>query len=234
MEISRYLAMTAAELENFSVPDGYVPAYMACHFSPYTTGLSNIPSTLSPTSMLILNDRTPICGHDPHRIAAQLEEAMEQLAFESLLLDLQRPENQEAVNLCKILTEVLSCPVGVSDLYAADLDCPVFLAPAPLDQPLAKYLCTWEEREIWLDTATDAACITLTAEGSSLAPLPFSQPPKNAFTDETLHCCYRAEVFEDKAVFHLWRDFMHMEELVQEAQALGVTKAIGLFQELCT
>lgn len=233
MGISRYLAMTAAEMEAFSVPEGWMAAYMACHFSPYTTGLSNIPDTLSPGSMLILNDRTPISGHDPQRIAQQLKDALERLHFDSLLLDFERPECEDISVLCQVLTKQLPCPIGISSLYAQALDCPVFLPPAPLDQPLAEYISLWQGREIWLDTAPEAARFIITQDGSQYMPLPFSQPPENAHTDEALHCRYRAEIKEDAVLFHLWRDQPQIEMLIGQAQTLGITKCIGLYQELC-
>ena len=45
MAIGRYFAMTAAEIRGCSaLPAGI--AWMACHFSPYGTGLSNLPPEL--------------------------------------------------------------------------------------------------------------------------------------------------------------------------------------------
>lgn len=233
MGISHYLAMTAAETEAFPLPESYALAYMACHFSPYSTGLSNIPTSLPSGSMLIVNDRTPICGHDPQKIAEQLLQAMEQLHFHCVLLDFQRPGSHETAALCPVLIEALPCPVGISDIYAAALDCPVFLPPAPLDQPLAEYIAPWEGREIWLDIAPDAACVTVTEKGSGIIPCSYSPPPENAFPDESLHCLYRAEVLESEIKFRLWRDSAQITALMDEAQALGITKCIGLYQQFC-
>ncbi len=233
MEISRYLAMTAGETEDFSLPEGYLPGWMACHFSPYGTGLSNIPRDLPPGSMVILNDRTPISGHDPELIAAQLLQLLEKTGYDSLLLDFQRPDIPETKALCEVLTQALPCPIGVSDLYAQDLKCPVFLSPAPLDQGLREYVTPWDGREIWLDIAPEAACITVTESGSTIAAVPFSDPPENAFEDGALHIRYRAETFDNKIQFHLWRDLPQLEALLEEAKILGITKAIGLYQELC-
>lgn len=232
MGISRYLAMTAAELEAFSVPEGFWAAYMACHFSPYTTGISNIPTHLPPGSMLILNDRTPIHGHDPQRIAQQLLAALEQLHFGGLLLDFERPAIDAYHDLCHVLIQQLPCPVGISDPYAKKLDCPVFLSPAPLDAPLEEYIAPWKDREIWLDMAPQAECITVTESGSSSIAVSFFPPPESAFTDAALHCRYRAEVCEDAIRFHLWRDAAQVEKLIDRAQQLGITKVIGLYQEL--
>ena len=205
---------------------------MACHFSPYTTGLSNIPQELPPGSMLILNDRTPISGHDPQRIAQQLKDAWEQLHFDSMLLDFERQGYEDILSLCHVLVEQLSCPVGISSPYAQAIDCPVFLPPPPLDQPLAEYISPWQGREIWLDIAPEAAQFLITEDGSQLMHLPLSQPPENAHTDKGLHCRYRSEILEKEVRFRLWRDLPQIELLINHAQSLGITKCIGLYQEL--
>lgn len=233
MGISRYLAMTAAEMAAFSLPENAFPAYMACHFSPYGTGLSNIPAQLPDGSMLIVNDRTPFHGHDPEQILEQLQKILRQAPFDCLLLDLEREGIEEYTALCRVLIAQLPCPVGVSTLYAEGLDCPVFLPPVPLDVPLEEYIAPWKGRELWLDIAPEAACVTVTESGSSIAHIPFSPPPENAFYDESLHCRYRSEVSENEIKFLLWRDQARLEALLKEAQALGIAKCIGLFQELC-
>lgn len=232
MEISRYLAMTAAEMAAFSLPEGFRHSYMACHFSCGSTGLSNLPDTLPRGSMLILNDSLPFSGHDPNRIAEELVAASGKLGFEAVLLDFERQQVDAYQRLCDMLIRQLPCPVGISSLYAKDLDCPVFLSPAPLDTPLETYLAPWKGREIWLDTALQEVCVTVTKAGSKTSPLPFSPPPENAFLEEDLHCRYRAQIEEDAIHFHLWRDMPQVEALIHHAQDLGVSKCIGLYQEL--
>jgi hypothetical protein len=66
-------------------------AWMACHFSPYGTGLSNLPPNLPANAMVILNDRTPIHGHDSKEILCQLNN----LTPHCLLLDFQRQAVEE-------------------------------------------------------------------------------------------------------------------------------------------
>lgn len=232
MEISRYLAMTQEEMAAFSPPAGYLPGFMACHFSPYGTGLSNIPRDLPAGSMLILSDRVPIRGHDPVLIRQQLEDAVLALECGCVLLDFQQPEIPETKALCEVLTQALPCPIGVSELYAQGLICPVFLSPALLDQSLREHIAPWEGREIWLDIAPEAACITVTEGGSTIVAVSFSEPPENSFEDSALHIRYRAEIFDNKILFHLWRDLPQLEALLEEAKALGITKAIGLYQQL--
>ena len=76
MGISHYLAMTAEEIATTDILPEHT-AYMACHFSPYGTGLTNIPESLPKNAILILNDRIPFCGHDKALIAKQLAQLME-------------------------------------------------------------------------------------------------------------------------------------------------------------
>ncbi len=232
MVTSRYLAMTAAELPGYT-PEGEKLAYMACHFSPYSTGLSNIPSSLPPESMLILNDRIPICGHDPHRIVDQLKTVLENLECDSILLDFQRPGSEETAQLCKLLCEQLTCPMGISHHYAGDLDCPVFLPPPPPDMPLSEHLKPWEGRKIWLEAALEAALFSIKEGGCSASLLPYAQPAGVTFIEETLHCRYRCEVASDEIRFFLYRTADQLDALLEEAAALGIEKAIGLYQQFC-
>ena len=71
MAMDVFLAMTAAEIYgNRNLPANI--GWMACHFSPYGTGLSNLPKRLPASSLLIVDDITPIRGHDPPYILDQL------------------------------------------------------------------------------------------------------------------------------------------------------------------
>ena len=100
MAIRPFLAMTAAEIRGTeTVPPK--TAWMACHFSPYSTGLSNLPKALPPGSMVILDDITPIHGHDSETIAAQLRPRLDALKCSGVLLDFQRPGYEEAELLAR-------------------------------------------------------------------------------------------------------------------------------------
>ena len=229
MTLPLSLVMTAAEI-NTGIPLPPHLAYMACHFSPYGTGLSNLPKWLPPGSMLILNDRTPIYGHDPVLICDQLAESIEFLHCSSLLLDFQRADCEETAILSQKMIAALPCPVGLSEVYARDVSCPVFLAPPPLDIPLQTYLAPWKGREIWLEAAPDRQILTLTPEGCSTSAL-FSPSPGN-FIDPNLHIHYDITVSNRKVQFSLQRSQEDLAELLKEAESLGVTMAVGLWQEL--
>ncbi|MDD6200287.1 MAG: hypothetical protein PUB93_03345 [Firmicutes bacterium] len=228
MAIPLYLAMTAAEFRAADALPEHI-AWMACHFSPYGTGLTNLPERLPEGSLLILNDRMPPDGHDPERIAGILGEVMAEQHCRGLLLDFQRPGNPETAAVTRRLTAI-TCPAAVSERYAAD-GCPVFLPPVPPFRLPAEYLAPWKGREIWLEAALDGAVITVTGDGSRFAPLPPGDKPEAGFPDEALHCHYRVEA-GDAARFTLWRTREDVDALLREAESLGVALAVGLYQEL--
>lgn len=226
-----YLARTAGELRT-SVPAEEKTAYMACHFSLYTTGLSNTPDSLPQGTMLILNDQIPICGHDIHRIIDQLQETIERFSCDSLFLDFQRPGSEETAALCRLLSAEFPCPLGISHHYAEDLACPVFLPPPPLDLPLTEYIKPWDGRQIWLEAALEAAEFTVTPDGCQVSSLPYAHAQEETFIEETLHCRYRCQVDSERIHFFLYRTADQLDALLKEADSLGIEKSIGLYQQL--
>lgn len=231
MSINLYLAMTAAEFSGQKTLPPKI-AWMACHFSCYSTSLTNLPGDLPPDSMVIVNDCMPPHRHDAERIAAQLNEIIKRSSVNKVLLDFQRRGCEETYNIAKILVQALSCPVGVSDLYAKDLPCPVFLPPPPLHKSLKDYLLPWKGREIWLEAATAQEILTLTEKGCQIDTYQTSEDFAPAFTEERLHCQYCTQVEMDRVIFSLQRNREYLDRLLQEAQVLGVTTAVGLYQQL--
>lgn len=231
MATATFLAMTAAEIEKCT---DFPPAiaWMACHFSPYSTGLSNLPKALPTGSLLILNDRTPIHGHEREVIAAQLTECVENLKCAGLLLDFQHPGCEETAALAAFLADTLSFPVAVSAQYAENLTCPVFLPPLPHHMTLEDYISPWQERQIWLEAALDGEIITLTESGAHIAPLPPGEVFSGGHREEVLHCHYHIVLSDEDARFTLWRTREDLNALLDTAQVLGVTHAVGLYQEL--
>lgn len=224
MVLPRYLAMTRTEFTACSsLPEPM--AWMACHFSPYGTGLTNLPPALPKGSMVILNDRIPMAGHDPDTVLRQLREQ----EVDCLLLDLQRPPEPGSLDLARRLTRSLSCPVGVTAAYGKALDCPLFLPPPPPDTPLAEYLAPWQRREVWLELSLEGMSCTVTEQGSQAGPLP--QIPEAGHRDDTLLCHYRMTLSEAQAEFALWRTRKDLDDLLEQAKAHGVTKTVGLWQE---
>jgi len=229
MPIPCYLALTAAEFATADLLPEKI-AWMACHFSCYGTGLSNLPHKLPVGSMIILNDRTPADRHDPGRILDQLLELEERLQPDSFLLDFQRcgmPQNQE---IAESLVQGLNRPIAVTAEYAAALPCAVFLEPPPLHISLADHIAPWTGREIWLELAKETRKYTVAAEGCTLTDLenqPLSEP---VFTEKELFCRYHAELAENAAIFTLQRTQEDLNTLLTEAR--GITRAVGLYQQL--
>lgn len=231
MAASIYLAMTAAEFAACpKLPEK--TAWMDCHFSAGDTGLSGLPPALPPHSMLILHDQTPMGSHDPDRIAVQLTQAVETLACCGVVLDFERPAQPAPAALARQLAAALPCPVAVSEGYAQALDCPVFLSPCPHHVPLKDHISPWAGRELWLDLALDAACLTLTEGGCALSSLPYAAAGTGGFADARLHCHYRVETGADFARFILWRTRDDLDSLAEEAKVLGIRTFLGLWQEL--
>ena len=229
MAIQSFLAMTAAEIHGSSALPKKI-GWMACHFSPYSVGLSNRPKRLPAGSLLIVNDITPIHGHDPEVVAAQLLEVLEALGCCAVLLDFQRPDSLETVQMAAFLADALPCPVAVSDLYAGSLSCPVFLSSLPHHVPLKEHIAPWQGREVWLEPAMDAEEILINENGATASPLTHFHENRGHI-DEALHCHYRVELSEKCARFTLWRTEEDIDHLLEEAEALGITTAVGLYQE---
>ena len=230
MAIPLYLAQTSAEFAS-SAPKPERIAWMACHFSPYGTGITNIPKTLPEGSILILNDRTPVCGHDPATVSSALMQTVQRLHCSGILLDFQRSGCPQTAAVAAEIAK-LPCPVAVSECYAKELHCTVFLSASPVHKPLAEYLAPWKDRVIWLEAAIGSTQITVTERGSQFIPLQDASDTEYPFYDELLHCKYRTEVEKDCIRFTLRRGKEEMHALLQEAGQLGVTRAVGLYQGL--
>ena len=233
MEKVEFLAQTCAEFAQCEEKPKKI-AWMACHFSPYGTGLSNLPTTLPEGSMLIVNDRIPVCGHDPLQIVQQLNAAVSDFSCCAVLLDFQRHNSDENRQVAQAVLDGLSCTVGLSHLYAKAFDCPVFLPPPELDVPLDQHLAPWDGREIWLEAALDMAQFTVTEKGCTSLPLPYSPPDGDFFRDDALCCSYRCDIRPDAAVFTLWRTPEDLENLLTKANNAGIHRTIGLYQQFRT
>lgn len=230
MTITRFLAMTAGELAQ-GREIGQNVAWMACHFSSYGRGLSNLPESLPGGSLLMVDDRNPIQGHDPAQVTWQLEACVNTCQCAGVLLDFQRPSNGETEEMVTYLENHLYCPLGVSSLYGEGRSCAVCLPPPPCHERLKAHLSPWQGREIWLELAMEGVTINLTKEGAKIASLaPMQQ--KAPFREPSLHCQYAIALEDHQARFTLWRTREDLETLEQEAQTLGVTKTLGLWQEL--
>ncbi len=227
MAIRPFLAMTGLEMEKSPVlPDRC--AWMACHFSPYGRGLSNLPRRLPEGAILMVDDITPIHGHNPEVIARQLSECVESFHCPAVLLDFQREGYPQVRDLARHLLETLPCPVGVSAPYAAGLDSPVFLPPIPCHMLPEEAAAPWQGRELWMDWSMEAEIITVTADGASTAPLPCPDRTQAGFQEEALHCHYIIQELPDALQFTLWRTW---EDWAALAACMGISTTLMLHQE---
>lgn len=222
-----YLAMTAGEMGEHPVQK---VAYMACHFSPYSKGLSNLPQFLPEGSILLLDDSMPLQGHDEEVVVGQLQKLVDNYSICGLLLDFQRKWTKESDHIVSAILQNTTCSTAVPPCYAKGRDCPVFLPPPPVNKPLAAYLHPWLKRGVFLEIAPETVQVTVTKEGSSSLSAPYTEGL--SLVDEKLHCHYRVNVFPEKAVFTLSRTRADLANLTKEAYDAGVHGVLGLYQEL--
>ena len=224
MAIERYLAMTGAEMASAAALPKKT-AWMACHFSPYSTGLCNFPAALPKESLLILNDRTPICGHDPERVC---RETISKLNCTGLLVDFLNPPNRESLALTSYLAANLPVSLGLPPEYAA-AGCAVFVPAVPTLTPVSQYLSRWQGQEIWLELALGGQAVALKADGAHFGENRF--PRKGIIhADDALHCHYVIEEQQDAFIFHTWRTAEDLDALLEDAGQIKF--AVGLYQEL--
>lgn len=225
---STFLAMTGAETEAADTLPPHM-AWMSCHFSPTDDGLTDLPSHLPPGSILILDDSTPPAGHDSDKIAHQLCAALEQHQCHGLLLDLQRPGIPQARQIVHRILSAVHHPTAVSELYAQDLRCPVFLPPIPPHILPEEHLAPWQHREVWLEAALDGTRLTVTHDGCEATPHFDSLPLPHHAPD--LYCHYQITAAPDRLHFTLHRTPTDLTALLHSLPP-NVTHTLGLYQEL--
>ena len=219
-----FLAVTARELEAVRPKR---TAYMACHFSAGGSGLSNLPQSLPEGSILLLDDSTPVQGHDPETVVKQLNELASTLSLRAVLLDFQRPTAAESQKMAAYILENCKCTAAVTPAYAK-VGFPVFLPPPPVNKSLKEYLKPWNK--VYLELYAEGLEITVTKEGSRFSPISSASPLPLA--DKRLHCHYGVTVFPGKAVFTLSRSREDLSALARESEELGVLGVVGLYREL--
>ena len=220
-----YLAMTAAEFCSCPQLPNQV-AWMACHFSPYGTGLSNIPRELPPGSLLIVNDRIPPHGHDPLQITAQLQGLSTQVQIDGILLDFQRPNDPLTKEIVAAITSALPQAVAVSQQYGTELPCPIFLPPPPIRCEPAEYFHPFCGREIWMEVYDQWEAAKITSSSCEISEIT-THPTSLPYRDDTLRCQYGITPCKDHATVTMHRS---LEDLLEFSPF--VSKLVGLWQEL--
>lgn len=227
-----YLAMNAAEIAASS----QLPpmAWMSCHFSPCSQALTNLPLWLPKGALVMVDDSIPCRSLEAAPIAAQLSELIARFGCGGVILDFQKPGQEEIAAIIPSLLQAIPCPVAVSDLYAPRFQCPVFLRPGPLWEPLETHLEAWKGREIWLDACLCRQQVAITGSGPVPGPVLAWDGIRGGFFDEALRCHYRTEVGPDAVTFTFFDTPETMAGKLEAAHALGVSRAIGLWREVGT
>ncbi len=232
MKIQFYLAMTAQEMASCShLPPA--PGWMACHFSPYGVGLTDLPQQLPPGALLCCDDRIPILRHDPDLVAEQLTQTAKSLACGGILLDFQILQQPLTAKVVRAVCAKASCPVAVTPGYAAQSTGPVLLPPPKLWEPFSQTAKPWKKRELWMELAPQAAKIQVTSTGATFLPLAQAPAPNPSIdqTDQALCCQYRLELEPEQANFFLWDNAQTLTQKQHLAEKLGVTTLVGLYQQ---
>lgn len=231
MTLPVYLALTA---EEFSQAEPLPPkaGFMACHFSPYGTGLTDIPDQLPPGTLLTVNDRIPMAGHSTGVILRQLQEAVDALSSPAVVLDLQLRDRPEAAALAEALYRELPCPVVVPPWYGEKLQCPLLVPPVPLHRTVEEYLIPWKGRQVWLELSLMAQEVTIREDGCRFSSAPSPENPTEGWEEDSLCCRYRHRVTDDHITITMWRSTHHLKQLLHRAGELGTVAALGLYQEL--
>lgn len=211
MAIPLFLAARPEDLT--ALPEQY--AWMAWDLS------EELPAKLPQEAMVVVTDR----GKPRSQDLSPLE------GCGAVLLDFQQADCEQTARAAEAIVRRCSI-VGVSEHYAEELDCPVFVSPVPPDRPLKAHLESWRGRELWLDLSPSPIRITVTAQGSRRESLSALPAPNHVHRDKELFCHYGIDANNERILFDLWRTKEDMKNLLSAAEAFGVTCAIGLYQEL--
>lgn len=226
-----YLAISTQEFANILEFPSTL-CYFACHFSPSGEGLSNLPTILQPGSILSIDDSTPIAGHSKNKVIEQIKYLTEKFNPCGILLDFQRPDNPFSVDMIESILEGTQCPVAVSHIYARELDCPVFLPPLPYRITVQEYLNPWSGREIWLELGNEKEMAIVTQTEFCTERVHTIPNERNYFRDPSLLCHYCTYIKPDHIAFYFQRTAEDLAEIQAQAQALGASKFVGLWQQL--
>ena len=205
MGLPLYLAMTGVEIRPVPHPAFLMPD----HRTPPPSGFLPVVTDRHPLTQQAVED---LC-----RMAA---------GWPMALLDFERPPTR----VSQQLLDRLPCPAAVPPGYPGDG--PVFLPPQPLCAPLEDILAPWQGREVWLDAALQRQTITVTAHGVTVSPLSPNPGLTGGFYDECLRCRFLQDIRDDRVVFTLFDTPESLQQKLDHAAALGVTRAVGLWQEL--
>lgn len=227
MKIPLYLAVTSDEIsKKVNLPTN--TAWMSIRFDQAGDGLFNFPPAPFDKGILILDDYHPYSQHSCEKICHQLKNYMDENNYTGLLLDFQRPRDENLYNLARMLERELSCKVAMPPNYSNG-DSIVFLPPpSPVVSP-ADYLTPWKGREIWLDLTTQAYALCFTADGISERANPNDVFP---FYDKSLCTHYHVKTVAENITFSFRRTREDCMSMLDEAEAYNVRAAFSLYHEM--
>ncbi len=229
MAIPMYLAQTPWEFAQNSHKNVNL-AWMSCRFSHSHTGLSHIPQQLPENTLLILDDMTPPQNHDADLIRSTLSEIVEKFRCIGILLDFQRPDHPESLQIIKKLLTI-PCSVIVSDIYAKNLDTPVFLPPIPPFITPEDYCKPWQNREIYLEIGIQTQTLTLTEHGCQTSDCSYEAHRELPYFHPNLCCHYNLSLTDSQAIFTLHRSKEDNILLLSSLKQLGIKGCVGLYQD---
>lgn len=228
MSIPVYLAMTAAD---FSSPLPERAAWMAVHFSVASRGISNVPTSLPPGSLVILNDQIPWNGHSTGQICSGLGELLLRTRADGLLLDFERPPRPETMELAGALAvccQAMGCPVAMPPAYSSQVPSALFLLPGLGSGPLP------ENREVWAELSPTALRAVIGEDGvrkEATEPWAALREAANhpVFREPELGCLYFSRASDAEVEVQL---FDTRETLVERlGRYPQITRAVGSYRE---
>ena len=204
MVLPLYLAMSALEMS--PIPR---PAFLVLE-----------DSQIPPAGVLpVITDAFPLDRYSLLRLCQ---------GREAVLLDFERPPTAQVREMIRHLPCPAAAPPGYAD------EGPVFLPPAPLHVPMEEYLSPWKGREIWLEAAPQRQVVTVTAEGCTVSPPCTNTDFEGGFYSKKLQCRFLQNFSKNRAVFTLFDTPETLRIKLDRASEFGVTRAVGLYQELGT
>lgn len=222
MAINFYLAMMAEEISNYaSFPEN--TAFIYCPFD----AKADISRDIPPDVILVLTDSSPV----KPELAEPVAHWIRRSCCKAVLLDFQLPEQKNSGLFARNLQQMLTCPVVISECYASDLDCPVFLSPLPHHRALQDHIAPWAGREIWLDIHPMSEQLLLTEQGAAIRTISDFYAAEHSHADSRLHCHYSIALEQNAANFTFWRTDEDWQALMEEMEQCGIHHAIGLYQE---
>lgn len=204
-------------------------AWMACHFDPNGNGIIDLPETLPPGCILILNDKTPYNGHNAERITQQLAECAQRYSIHGLLLDFERPISEALKETVRRLVYALPCPVACMKNLKIEGLVSVIQMPPILGTP-EEYFHT--KKGAWLELRKQAEKYQIEMDGCKSDSIREPQDELTEGQQETALCVhYHFTVNAENANLTLWRNRQDREIIMELAKQAGIDTIIGLYQE---